>query len=76
MELFFHPCSIRKIAEVAVEKKTGARGLKRIIENVLNEALFENAGTSVRFVVVDPNLKIYTFDQNGGHEALTLAEQQ
>lgn len=76
MELFFHPDSIRKIAEVAIEKKTGARGLKRIIENVLNDALFEHAGTGVRYVVVDPNLKIHTFEEHGVQEALELAEQQ
>lgn len=76
MQLLFHPESIRKIAEVAIEKKTGARGLKRIIENILNEALFEYTGTSVRYVVVDHNLEIHTFGQNEGQDALFLAGQQ
>jgi ATP-dependent Clp protease ATP-binding subunit ClpX len=76
MELLFHPDSIRKIAEEAIEKKTGARGLKRIIENAINDALFENAGTLVRYVVVDANLKIHTFDASQDQDAFNIAEQQ
>ena len=73
MQLYFHSESIRKIAEVAVEKKTGARGLRRIIEGVLNDALFEFAGTAVRYVVVDANLKINTFEEHQGSTALKTA---
>ncbi|KAI9017780.1 P-loop containing nucleoside triphosphate hydrolase protein [Gaertneriomyces semiglobifer] len=53
MELFFHPDALRKIAELAVQKKTGARGLRRIMESILENALYTFPGTSTRYVVVD-----------------------
>ncbi|TPX60323.1 hypothetical protein PhCBS80983_g01856 [Powellomyces hirtus] len=54
MEVLFHPDALRKIAEAAVKKKTGARGLRRITESILQNALFEYPGTDIRYVVVDP----------------------
>lgn len=40
-ELVFEKDAIRKIAEEAKERKTGARGLRSIIERVLSDAMFE-----------------------------------
>ncbi|KAJ3004057.1 hypothetical protein HKX48_001443 [Thoreauomyces humboldtii] len=54
MEVLFHPEALRAIAEAAVKKKTGARGLRRITESVLQSALYELPGTATRYVVVDP----------------------
>ncbi|KNC97142.1 ATP-dependent Clp protease, ATP-binding subunit ClpX [Spizellomyces punctatus DAOM BR117] len=53
MELLFHSKALHKIAEIAVTKKTGARGLRRIMENILQHALYEYPGTNIRYVVVD-----------------------
>ncbi|KAI8821382.1 P-loop containing nucleoside triphosphate hydrolase protein [Fimicolochytrium jonesii] len=54
MEVLFHPEALRKIAEVAIKKKTGARGLRRITERLLQHPLYEYPGTDIRYVVVDP----------------------
>lgn len=35
MELRFSKTALRKIAELALEKKTGARGLRRIMVNLI-----------------------------------------
>ncbi|KAI8922825.1 P-loop containing nucleoside triphosphate hydrolase protein [Entophlyctis helioformis] len=52
MDLLFHPLALRKMAEMAASKKTGARGLRRIMESVLQEALYDYPGTDVRYIVV------------------------
>ncbi len=40
IELAFEPTALEKIAELTVERKTGARGLRSIIEGVLQEYMF------------------------------------
>ncbi|KAJ2159936.1 ATP-binding protein [Coemansia sp. RSA 552] len=41
------------IAQQAIEKQTGARGLRRIMENLLLEPMFDCPGSSVKYVVID-----------------------
>ncbi|KAI9094556.1 ATP-dependent Clp protease, ATP-binding subunit ClpX [Phlyctochytrium arcticum] len=53
MELLYHSDALRMIADIAVTKKTGARGLRRILESTLQHALYEYPGTDVAYVVVD-----------------------
>jgi len=40
IELNFEPGALRAIAEKAVERKTGARGLRSIMENLLSDLMF------------------------------------
>jgi ATP-dependent Clp protease ATP-binding subunit ClpX len=40
IELVFQDDALREIASVTVERKTGARGLRSIIESVLREVMF------------------------------------
>ena len=40
VELVFDDTALTKIAEMAIERKTGARGLRSIIENTLKEIMF------------------------------------
>ncbi|KAJ1564509.1 hypothetical protein HK096_007627 [Nowakowskiella sp. JEL0078] len=58
IDLHFEDGAFRKIAEQASTKGTGARGLRRIMEAVLQDALFEYPGTDVRKVVVDEELNV------------------
>ncbi|KAJ3155007.1 hypothetical protein HDU89_007197 [Geranomyces variabilis] len=53
MDVLFHPDALRRIAEAAVRKKTGARGLRCITEGIVRNALYDYPGTDVRYVVVD-----------------------
>jgi ATP-dependent Clp protease ATP-binding subunit ClpX len=41
MELEFEPEALRAIAHLAIERKSGARGLRAIIENALLDTMFE-----------------------------------
>ncbi|KAI7697606.1 ATP-dependent Clp protease ATP-binding subunit clpX-like [Sarcoptes scabiei] len=50
VELTFDNQALRRIAKVAMERKTGARGLRAILENVLLEPMFEIPGTSIKKV--------------------------
>ena len=42
IELEFNDSAIQKIAELTVERKTGARGLRSIIESTLQKYMFES----------------------------------
>lgn len=55
------------IAKTAKDKKTGARGLKSIIEKSMNELMFKIPGTefSGDIFIVEENNKIVCKDQNG-----------
>ncbi len=41
VELSFHEDALRAIAKKAIERKTGARGLRSIMENILLDTMFE-----------------------------------
>ena len=54
VELTFHEDALREIARKAITRKTGARGLRSILENALIDTMFELPGMSnVEKVVVD-----------------------
>ena len=40
-KLHFEDNALRLVAKKAIAKKTGARGLRAILENILTEAMFE-----------------------------------
>ncbi|KAJ1815053.1 ATP-binding protein [Coemansia sp. RSA 2598] len=47
------------IARQAIEKQTGARGLRRIMENLLLEPMFDCPGSSIRHVVIDSEVAAF-----------------
>ncbi|KAJ1957853.1 ATP-binding protein [Linderina pennispora] len=47
------------IAQQAIDKQTGARGLRRIMENLLLEPMFDCPGSSVRHVVIDSDVAAF-----------------
>jgi len=54
VELEFREDALRAVAKKAMERKTGARGLRTILENVLLETMYDlPSATSVKKVVVD-----------------------
>ncbi len=60
-ELEVRPSALKAIARKALERKTGARGLRSILENALIDTMFELPNTSnVEKVVVDES----TIDEN------------
>ena len=70
VELEFEPEALRAAAELAIERETGARGLRSIIESCLLDVMFEVPGREdIRKVVIDDNAvrgdakpKIFTAD--------------
>ena len=40
IELSFEPAALEKIADLTIERKTGARGLRSIIEGILKDIMF------------------------------------
>ncbi len=54
VELIFRDEALRAVAQKAMERKTGARGLRTILENVLLDTMFDlPSSTNARKVVVD-----------------------
>ena len=51
-ELEFEPAAIEKIADLAVSRETGARGLRAILEEVLGPIMFELPGSTENGLVV------------------------
>lgn len=46
VELDFEPLALERIAELTIERKTGARGLRSIIEGILQNIMFETPSDS------------------------------
>lgn len=56
VELNLSPDALKLIAKQALEKKTGARGLRAILENLLLEPMFDAPGSSIRAVYIDDHV--------------------
>lgn len=56
VELNLSPDALKLIAKKALEKKTGARGLRAILENLLLEPMFDAPGSNIRAVFVDEHV--------------------
>jgi len=52
VELKFTKDALLEIAKMAISKKTGARGLRAILEKLLNDVMFEIPGSNVEIVEV------------------------
>ena len=61
VKLTFTPDALTAIAEKAIGRKTGARGLRSILENILLDTMFELPGMSG---VVEVVVKRETIDQS------------
>ncbi|PRR82311.1 ATP-dependent Clp protease ATP-binding subunit ClpX [Clostridium vincentii] len=58
VELDFTPKALQAIAEKAIERKTGARGLRSIIEDVLTEIMFDIPSDEriTKIVITEPTI--------------------
>lgn len=52
VELKFTPDALKAIARLAIQKKTGARGLRAIMERLLLDVMFEIPGSNIESVLV------------------------
>ncbi|CAO3697269.1 unnamed protein product [Rhizopus stolonifer] len=53
VQLRFSQNALRAVATQALEKKTGARGLRRIMENILLEPMYDAPGSNIKQVIID-----------------------
>ncbi len=72
IEVLFQDDGLRRIAEAAVEEKTGARGLMTVCERAFRDLKFELPSTPVKRFIVDAQL----VDRPMGRVQQLLAEQQ
>jgi ATP-dependent Clp protease ATP-binding subunit ClpX len=71
VELEIRPTALQAIARKAIKRKTGARGLRSILESALLDIMYELPGLeNVEKVVVDENMI-----ENAGQPLLIYAEQ-
>ncbi len=79
VELEFREDALRAVAQKAMERKTGARGLRSILESVLLETMYEiPSQSSVSKVVIDASVirgesQPILLHENSEHEALPKA---
>jgi ATP-dependent Clp protease ATP-binding subunit ClpX len=67
----FREDALRAIAKKAMERKTGARGLRSIIENVLLDTMFDLPSTeNISKVVIDENVV------NGENTPILIYQEQ
>ena len=57
VELTFHEEALRAVARKAIERKTGARGLRSILESILLDTMYDLPGLDgVEEVVISPDV--------------------
>ena len=55
-DLVFTDAAVREIARIALERGTGARGLRSVVEEVLEGVLFD-VEAGVRYVITDKTVR-------------------
>lgn len=54
VEFEFHDSAVEAIAEIAINQKTGARGLRAIIEKLMLDAMYETpSGNDIKKIIID-----------------------
>jgi ATP-dependent Clp protease ATP-binding subunit ClpX len=53
VELEFTPAALEKVAQLAMEQKTGARGLRSILETIMNSVMYELPDTDAKKCVIE-----------------------
>ncbi|KAF9111487.1 hypothetical protein BGX27_004851 [Mortierella sp. AM989] len=53
VKIHFSQSALYTIAGQAIEKQTGARGLRRIMESLLLDVMYEAPGSSIKHIVID-----------------------
>ncbi|XP_047139485.1 ATP-dependent Clp protease ATP-binding subunit clpX-like, mitochondrial isoform X1 [Hydra vulgaris] len=72
VDLHFTKDALRKIALLAQERKTGARGLKSILEKILLDPMFDAPGSEISAVYIDEDT--VTGKKKPGYETRDIKE--
>jgi ATP-dependent Clp protease ATP-binding subunit ClpX len=80
VDIKFTRNALKAIAEQAIEKQTGARGLRRIMESLLLDPMFDSPGSSIRYIVIDRDVVLrkkapmYFSRGDDGHVARAISD--
>ncbi|KAI7829338.1 P-loop containing nucleoside triphosphate hydrolase protein [Gamsiella multidivaricata] len=58
IKIHFSQAALYTIAGQAIEKQTGARGLRRIMESLLLDVMYEAPGSSIKHIVIDKEVTL------------------
>ena len=73
VKLNFEPEALIKVAETALERKTGARGLRGVLENVMTDIMFSiPSDKTVSSVTITPEVVMGTGDPAVEHDAMPV----
>ena len=73
VKLNFEPEALIKVAETALERKTGARGLRGVLENVMTDIMFSiPSDKTVSSVTITPEVVIGTGEPVVEHDAMPV----
>ncbi|MFW6152509.1 MAG: hypothetical protein ACOC6C_05985, partial [Verrucomicrobiota bacterium] len=74
-ELSFTQSALRELARAAIKRKTGARGLRAIVEKLMLEVMFEapRMGKPGEIRITKPMVTDMAIDAGAAHKALKIA---
>ena len=73
VQLNFEPEALVKVAETALERKTGARGLRGVLENVMTDIMFSiPSDKTVSSVTITPEVVMGTGEPVVEHDAMPV----
>ena len=73
VKLNFEPEALIKVAEMALERKTGARGLRGVLENVMTDIMFSiPSDKTVSSVTITPEVVMGTGEPAVEHDAMPV----
>ena len=73
VKLNFEPEALIKVAETALERKTGARGLRGVLENVMTDIMFSiPSDKTVSSVTITPEVVMGTGEPEVEHDAMPV----
>lgn len=73
VKLNFEPEALVKVAETALERKTGARGLRGVLENVMTDIMFSiPSDKTVSSVTITPEVVVGTGEPVIEHDAMPV----
>ena len=73
VKLNFEPEALIKVAETALERKTGARGLRGVLENVMTDIMFSiPSDKTVSAVTITPEVVMGTGEPAVEHDAMPV----
>ncbi|OAQ35692.1 ClpX, ATPase regulatory subunit [Linnemannia elongata AG-77] len=58
IKIQFSQAALYTIAKQAIEKQTGARGLRRIMESLLLDVMYDAPGSSIKHIVIDKEVAL------------------